>query len=383
MNFPLFILRTVIVSTAALAALAAAGGEPEGRPAPTNIPGREYPRIHPDMRVTFRVKAPEAQKVQLAPRGSDNGLGPAPLDMQRAADGTWSVTTPPVRPGFHYYELIIDGFRCNDPNSATFFGWGQHTSGIEVPDPADDFSIVKDVPHGELRALWYRSTVTGQFRRAIIYTPPDYDRNPQKRYPVLYLQHGAGESELAWSMQGRVGFIMDNLLAGGKAQPMLVVMDNGYAVPPAATADRSAIAEAFSRLLSQDLIPAIDARYRTIADRDGRAIAGLSMGAMQAIRAALKHPDLFSSIGWFSGIERNFDPATSLGGAFADAAAFNARWKLLFVARGRHESPDGRVDFHEKLQQAGIRHAWFECDGTHEWRVWRRHLHELAPLLFR
>jgi len=362
---------------------AAAPADSDGTPAPTNVPGRQYPRIAADLRVTFRVKAPEAQKVQLAPRGNDNGLGAGPFDMQRGPDGTWSVTTPPVRPGFHYYELIIDGFRCNDPNSATFFGWGQHTSGIEVPDPAADFSAAKDVPHGEIRTMWYRSTVTGQLRRAIIYTPPDYDRDAQKRYPVLYLQHGAGESELAWSMQGRLNFIMDNLLADGRALPMLVVMDNGYATPVAAAADRIANAEAFGEVVARDLIPAVDARYRTVANRDGRAIAGLSMGAMQALRVALKHPHLFSAIGWFSGIERNFDPAASHGGAFADATAFNARWRLLFVARGRHESPDGRVDFHEKLQQAGVRHVWFECDGAHEWRVWRRHLHEMAPLLFR
>ena len=355
----------------------------ESKSAPSNVPGREFPEIHDDLRVTFRVKAPEARKVQVAPRGNDNGLGAGPYDMQRGEGGVWTVTTPPVRPGFCYYELAIDGFRCNDPNSETFFGWGQETSGIEVPDPKLDFYDAKDVPHGEVRALWYHSKATGRLRRAFVYTPPEYDREPQRRYPVLYLQHGAGESERAWSTQGRVNFILDNLLAAGKIRPMLVVMDNGYAARSAPTTQRAALASDFEQVMVEDLVPTIDARYRALADREHRAIAGLSMGAMQAIRIGLKHPELFAAIGWFSGAERDFDPATSLGGALADAARANAQWRLLWLGCGRQENPAGRTDFHEKLAKAGLRHVWFECDGTHEWQVWRKHLHEFAPRLFR
>jgi enterochelin esterase family protein len=231
--------------------------------------------------------------------------------------------------------------------------------------------------------LPYDSSVTGQPRRAFIYTPPDYDAAPPRRYPVLYLQHGAGESERAWSAQGRVGFIMDNLLAAGQVQPLLVVMDNGYATPKDPPPDKADRASGFEQVLVRDLVPLVDARYRTQADREHRALAGLSMGAGQALHIGLKHPELFSAIGWLSGAERDFDPKTSLGGALADAAAANARWRLLWLGRGRLEPATGRVDFHEKLQEAGVNHVWFECDGAHEWQVWRQHFRDLAPRLFR
>src|SRR5262249_45047266 len=204
-----------------------AAPEGEGVPAPSNVRGREYPRIHSDLRITFRVTAPGAGEVLVAPRGNDSGLGAQPYPMTRGEGGVWTVTTPPVRPGFHYYELVADGFRCPDPNSETFFGWGQQTSGLEVPDPALHFYEARDVPHGEVRGVYYPSKVTEQLRRAFVYTPPGYETSG-KRYPVLYLQHGAGESERAWSMQGRANFILDNLLAEGEALPMLVVMDHGY-----------------------------------------------------------------------------------------------------------------------------------------------------------
>src|SRR4051812_36312293 len=205
----------------------ALGAEPT--PAPSNVTGRDFPAIHSDLRVTFRVKAPDARKVQFAPRSDDTGLGNGPFDMRSESKGLWVLTTPPMRPGFHYYGVLIDGFLANDPNSETFFGWGQPTSGIEVPDPKLDFYDAKDVPHGELRAIWYQSKVTGRIRRAYVYTPPDYDHDLKRRFPVLYLQHGAGESERAWSLQGRVNFILDNLLVAQRVRPMLVVMDNGYA----------------------------------------------------------------------------------------------------------------------------------------------------------
>jgi enterochelin esterase-like enzyme len=354
----------------------------EGKPAPSNVPRQEYPRIGEDLRVTFRLKAPEARRVQVAPRGDDNGLGRGPFEMRRDRDGVWTVTTPPARPGFHYYELLVDGVRVNDPASETFFGWGRQTSGLEVPDPSLDFYTAKDVPHGDVRAVWYSSRVTGRPRRAYVYTPPEYDAAPARRYPVLYLQHGAGESERAWSAQGRVGFILDNLLAARQAQPMLVVMDNGYATPKGAPPGPTDRFSAFEQVLVGELIPLIDSRYRTQADREHRALAGLSMGAMQALRIGLKHPELFGSIGWFSGAEKGFDPKTSFGGALADAGAANARWQLLWLGWGRQEKAAGRVDFHGKLRQAGIRHVWYECDGTHEWQVWRKHFRDFAPRLF-
>ena len=193
----------------AFAAVAAGQGAPpdlQGRPAPSNVRGKAYPRILGDLRITFRVTAPNAKEVLVAPHSSDSGLGPRPYPMTRGADGAWTVTTPPVRPGFHYYELIVDGYHTTDPNSETYFGWGQQTSGLEVPDPTLDFYEAKNVPHGEVRAIWYHSAVTGKPRRAFVYTPPGYDAG-RARYPALYLQHGAGESERGWSNQGRANFI--------------------------------------------------------------------------------------------------------------------------------------------------------------------------------
>ncbi|MCY2953924.1 MAG: alpha/beta hydrolase-fold protein [Planctomycetota bacterium] len=355
----------------------------DGRSAPSNVPGREFPKIHDDLRVTFRVSAPDAQKVRVAPRGDDNGLGRGPYDMQRDASGVWTVTTPPVRPGFHYYELVIDGFRCNDPNSETFFGWGQQTSGLEVPDAKLDFHEAKNLPHGEVRTLWYHSKVTGQLRRAFVYTPPDYDAQLQRHYPVLYLQHGAGESERAWSAQGRAGFILDNLLAAGQARPMLVVMDNGYATPMGIAKEGTGRVNAFADVVVKELIPTVDARYRTMPQREHRAIAGLSMGAGQALAIGLANLDMFASIGVFSGGMRNFDPRVSYAGVFADPTTANKKIRLLWMACGTVDGGYASLKAsHQALQASGVQHVWFECPGTHEWQVWRKCLHEFAQRLF-
>ena len=355
----------------------------EGKPASSNVPGREYPRIHDDLSVTFRVKAPDARKVQVVPR--NDGLGRTPFEMQRDAGGTWTVTTPPTQPGFHYYQLVIDGFACNDPGSETFFGWGQPTSGLEVPDAKLDFYDAKDVPHGDVRIRWYPSKVTGTIRRAFVYTPPDYDKDTAQRYPVLYLQHGSGESERGWTAQGRAGFILDNLIAAGKAKPMIVVMENGYATKAGGTSTAGSRGnEAFGELVVRDLVPMIDAGYRTKTGREHRAIAGLSMGAGQALQVGLGNLDLFSGIGAFSGGGRNFDLKTSFGGALADAAAANQRIKLLWIGCGTEDGGHaGSKAFHETLAAAGIRHTWFDSPGSHEWQVWRKHLHEFAQQLFR
>src|SRR5262245_52484774 len=175
----------------------------DSKPASTNVRGAEYPRVHSDGRVSFRLKAPDAKRVSLQPGGADNGLGKGPMEMTRSTDGTWTITTPPAVPGFHYYWFVVDGVAMNDPGSETFFGWGKQTSGVDVPEKGVDFYDVKDVPHGEVRGFWHHSKVTGKPRRAMVYTPPDYDANPSVKYPVLYLQHGAGEDEHGWTKQGR------------------------------------------------------------------------------------------------------------------------------------------------------------------------------------
>jgi enterochelin esterase-like enzyme len=358
------------------------------KPAATNVPRAEYPKVYPDGRVSFRIKAPDAKSVRVQPGGADNGLGKRAFDMDRGADGTWSVTTPPAAPGFHYYWLVVDGVAVNDPGSETFFGYGRPTSGVEVPETGVDFYDAKDVPHGEVRALWYQSKVTGKPRRAFVYAPPDYDKG-NNRYPVLYLQHGAGEDERGWTNQGRANFILDNLIAAGKSKPMIVVMDNGYADRAGAplAGPLSFDFRPFEEVLLGDLIPKVDESYRTLADRDHRALAGLSMGGMQALQIGLTHTDTFGSIGAFSAPPfGKFDVATSYNEAFRDGKAFNEKVRMFWLGAGTAEEAfAARLKaMHEALDKAGVKHVMFESPGTsHEWQTWRRSLHDFAPRLFR
>ncbi|HZZ80654.1 MAG TPA: alpha/beta hydrolase-fold protein, partial [Gemmataceae bacterium] len=271
--------------------------------------------------------------------------------------------------------------------------------GIEIPEKGVDYYLPKDVPHGEVRQRWYFSKTTQQWRRIFVYTPPDYDSNRERRYPVLYLQHGAGEDERGWSNQGHVSFILDNLIAQRKAKPMLVVMEQGYARRPGEDApgqnrpalrDFSRLFAAFEEVMVKDLIPMIDATYRTIPNRDNRAMAGLSMGGMQTFQITLKHLDLFTYIGGFSGAGGGFggapfDPKTAHNGVMADAAEFNKKIHLLWLGIGTAEGRmyEGIKNYHEALTKAGIKHVYYESPGTaHEWLTWRRCLHEFAPLLF-
>ncbi len=376
------LLALSLLTTCAIAAAGQqpASPEPEGAPAPSNVRGRAYPRVLPDLRVSFRVVAPTAREVLVSPHSRDSGLGPMPYSMTRGADGAWTVTTPPVRPGFHYYELIVDGLHCTDPSSETFFGYGQQTSALEVPDPMLDFYEPRAVPHGDVRAIWYSSSVTGKVRRAYVYTPPGYDAG-RKRFPVLYLQHGAGESERGWSAQGRANFIMDNLIAAGQTMPMLVVMDNGYAdLPKGSTPAAGQAAGVFGRVVLEDLIPMIDRQFRTVPDPEHRAIAGLSMGGGQALALGLQHLDRFRWIGCFSGAIGGFDAGS---GPLADPQAANRKIRLLWIGCG---VGDGLYPIceraHAGLDLAGIRNVWFSGPGSHEWLVWRKHLHAFAPLLF-
>src|SRR5262245_2997149 len=372
-------MRPAVVLSAFVCASAFAQDEP--RPASSNVRGAEYPRVQPDLRVTFRLKAPGARKVQLQPGGTDNGLGKGPLDMVKGEDGLWAMTTPPTTPGFHYYWFLVDGVAVNDPGSETYFGWGRQTSGVEVPEKGTDFYDAKDVPHGQVRAFWYHSKVTGTPRRAMVYCPPGYDKDTAKRYPVLYLQHGAGEDERGWSNQGRMNFILDNLLAAGKAKPMIVVMDQGYATRPGTKPPASA----FEEVVLGDLIPAIDAEYRTLTDRDHRAIAGLSMGAGQALQIGLTHLDKFSYVGAFSGAGRKFDVQTSYGGMFKDATAFNKKVRRLWIGAGTAEEGIYKSSraMHDSLDRVGVRSVFVEQTGTaHEWQTWRKALYDFAPRLF-
>jgi enterochelin esterase family protein len=372
-------------------------------PASTNVWGAEYPRVDSTGRVQIRIKAPEANKVKL------NFWSGPKMDMERQPDGFWTVTTPPLVPGLHYYVLNIDGADVSDPDSQSFFGGTRYASAVEIPEPGSTYYSIQNVPHGQVREIWYESEVTGTWRHALVYLPPGYDTQPKQRYPVLYLQHGGGEDETGWIRQGRANFILDNLIASGECKPMIVVMAYGYArrvghtdpdlagkpfgSPEALKAMRD-MASTFEDDVTRALIPFIDKTFRTLPDRDNRAMAGLSMGGMQTFQITLNHLDLFSHIGGFSGAGgmlvlggRKLDPKTDYNGAFADPAAFAKKVHVVWLGVGTAEPErmrEGIRRFHTSLEEAGIQHVYVESQGTdHEWQTWRRALKDFAPRLFR
>lgn len=363
----------------------------DAKPSSTNVTGADYPRVLLDKSVAFQVKAPDAKTVAV------EMLGGKALAMTKDGEGVWSVVTPPQVEGFHYYSLVIDGAAVADPGTNTYFGAGKAMSAVEVPEDGVSYYLAKDVPHGDVRVRVYKSKVTGQWRRALVYTPPDYDQNVAARYPVLYLQHGAGEDETGWTAQGKANFILDNLIATKKAVPMIVVMDSGYAAmpagpfgPPPAAGPLAGVA-AFEKVLLIDVIPMVDADFRTLADRDHRAVAGLSMGGFQATDIGTKNLDTFAYIGGFSGTMNIFsmeplDPASSFDGRFKDAKAFNGKVKLLWIGVGTEEAPmfqKSVSDFRAFLDKAGIKYDYFASAGTaHEWLTWRRDLNDFAAKLF-
>ena len=374
------------------------------QPAASNQQGKEYPQVNSERRVRARVVAPQAQSVQL-------DLGGVRYPLTKGDDGAWVGESRPQDEGFHYYQLNIDGAAVPDPCSLYFYGAGRWGSGVEIPAHDQDFYALKNVPHGQLREIHYFAKTSNSTRRCFVYTPPDYDQEPNARFPVLYLQHGAGENETGWGNQGHAGLIMDNLIAEGKARPFIIVMENGGnisggprrgggsdAAPAGGTngAARGPFGRggfnfsAFEHVLVDDLIPYIDANYRTIADQPHRAMAGLSMGGMQTHIITLAHLDTFSYIGMFSGGSISTNEITDLD-------AFKQKVKLLFVSYGSRELDNrrsgggGRGPFGgdpkantDALKEAGINVCFYVSPMTaHEWQSWRRSLHEFAPLLFK
>jgi enterochelin esterase-like enzyme len=402
------LLPILVLSASALAQEA-----DDSRPAISNLINAKHPRVYPDGRVALRLVAPNATKVQLAGAVIDK-----PVDMTKAEGGAWTVTIPAPPVGFHYYWFTVDGLHVNDPGSDTYFGYGRPTSGIDLPKQGEDFYHPKDVPHGQVRMQWYFSRTTSAWRRAMVYTPPGYDENSEARYPVLYLQHGAGEDETGWTKQGHANFILDNLLAQKKAKPMIVVMDKGYANRPnepvtgvtgpgggraegrpaqagtnAAPTNRTSggmsssvlSPSTFESVVIDDLMPMIDRTFRTLSDREHRAMAGLSMGSRQTMQITLRNLDKFSWIGLFSGATVNGDLNTGYDGVFKKAKEFNERVHLLYMGVGTAEPRlmDALKSSDELLNKGGIRHVAFTSEGTaHEWHSWRRHFHDFAPRVF-
>lgn len=327
-------------------------------------------------------------------------LGQSTYEMSKDVSGLWEVITKPLSTGFHYYAISIDGFASNDPGSRIFFAARKEVSGLEVPGAESDFFDVKDVPHGTVRTEWYRAKGTGETRRIIVYTPPGYDQS-NERYPVLYLQHGFGEGEVGWSDQGHENFILDNLIAGGMAKAMIIVNENGMIdrdrQPPPAPGNSGGKSRSdtiaayfmdqhyaiFDQIVSSDLVPFIDSHFRTIPDRNHRALAGLSKGGSQALRIGLHHLDEFAYLGAFSPAIHITDIHTNYDGIFDNASKVNERLRLLWIGIGHDDFLHSPVaDSHRALEQAGIKHVWVESTGEHVWTVWRRYLADFAPRLF-
>lgn len=380
-------------------------------PATLNQPGQKYPQVNSQRYARFRIVAPQAQSVSVGL----GGRGGTPLT--KTEDGVWVGTTAkPLDEGFHYYHLTVDGGTFNDPGTLNFYGSTRWESGIEIPAHDQDFYALKDVPHGRVQQVLFPSKYTNNVtaRIAYVYTPPDYDQDTTKRYPVLYLQHGWGENEYAWWNQGRANLIMDNLIAEGTSRPFIIVMTYGLTnegpgpgarrgggrtgaagstnASPAATNAAPAgggpgarrggnpfagAAAAFEVVLVDELIPYIDANFRTLPDQPHRGMAGLSMGGMETKIITLKHLDLFSHIGLFSGgVITPTDVEKTPG--------FKEKVKVVFCSCGSRENPGNLNSNHEALEKAGIKNtAYVSPETAHEFLTWRRSLREFAPLLFK
>jgi enterochelin esterase-like enzyme len=360
-------------------------------PSSVNQPGKEYPQVNSEGRVRVQISAPEAKLVQL-------DIGAVKYDLTKDENGVWIGESAPQDEGFHYYQLNIDGASVPDPGSLYYFGASRWGSGIEIPAKDQDFYALKNVLHGQVREVLYFSKSNNNIRRCFVYTPPEYDKDLTKRFPVLYLQHGGGEDETGWSSQGKANLIIDNLIAEGKAKPFIIVMDNGtWRMPegsrppqPPAPGARPAgpwppegWANGFMKTMLEDIIPMIDANYRTLADQEHRAMAGLSMGGMQTRVTTLANPDVFSTVGMFSGGSISTEDVEK-------APGFKEKVKLVFISFGSRELENPRMGFGgdpkentAKLKEAGMNaHFYVSPLTAHEWQSWRRSLYQFAQLLF-
>lgn len=352
--------------------------------ASTNIPEAQYPKVDTGRRAHFRIHAPEAKDVKVDICGKK-------YDMTRDDTGYWDVVTDPLVVGFHYYFLVVDGVSVIDPASEAFYGCGRMAGGIEIPEDASAaayYTFNKDIPHGQVRECRYFSEIENSERRCFVYTPAEYETNTDRRYPVLYLQHGMGEDERGWHQQGRMADILDNQIAGGKCVPMIVVMDYGncgyiFGARPGET--REEFGASFTPIMLNELIPYIDNNFRTLTDRDNRAMAGLSWGGHETLQTTLRNLDKFSHIGSFSGAL--FFLADGIGnaydGVFADPDSFNRQVHTFFFGMGTEEG-FGSDRISKALTGAGINNTYYASPGTHhEWLTWRRCLNEFLPLIFR
>jgi enterochelin esterase-like enzyme len=340
------------------------------KPSTLNQPGQEYPQVNSQGYARFRINAPAADSVRVS-----LGLGGrGGTKLTKGSDGYWVGTTAgPMDEGFHYYSVNIDGGKFNDPGTLNFYGSVRWESGIEIPAHDQDFYALKDVSHGKVQQILFPSKSTNTSRRAFVYTPPGYDKNQSTRYPVLYLQHGWGEDETAWTNQGRANLIMDNLIAEQKIRPFIIVMTYGMTNDIKFGGLRNFDITSFQTVLVDELIPYVDANFRTIADQPHRAMAGLSMGGMETRMITMNKPEVFSYYGLLSG-----------GTYKPEDIKDKSKVKLVFLSCGSKERPEGVKNATAALKEAGFNVVSYISEGTaHEFQTWRRSLHELAPLLFK
>jgi enterochelin esterase-like enzyme len=371
------------------------------KPCTSNQQGKQYPMVNSQGVVREQIMAPNANSVQL-------DLGGVKYDLKKDANGLWTGESAAQDQGFHYYQLNIDGASVPDPNSLYFYGASRWGSGIEIPADDQDFYQLKNVPHGQMREVYYYSKTTQSVRHCFIYTPAGYDKDVNKRYPVLYLQHGMGENEFGWPSQGRTAIILDNLIAEGKAVPFIVAIENGLNVgggqgmgqrpqgqrPQGQMGQRpqgqapqgqrpaggfgGGFSNGFERVLIDDLIPMVDAEYRTIADSQHRAMAGLSMGGMQTRTITLANPKIFSYVGMFSGGTISVDDVKGSEG-------YKENNKLLFFSFGSKEGGSNQLQtVTDALKASGMNaHFYVSPQTAHEWQTWRRSLYQFAQLVFK
>lgn len=352
--------------------------------AETTIPGNEFPKIDSERRAYFRLNAPEAHRVQVDICGKK-------YDMRRDEKGVWCAVTDPLVVGFHYYFLLIDGVSVIDPATDVFFGCNRQAGGIEIPEgpEGDYYRPQQGVPHGQVRSIYYYAESTKEWRHAMVYTPAEYElpKYQKKRYPVLYLQHGMGEDETGWSKQGHMQHIMDNAIAAGEVVPMIVVMESGDVKAPFRGGDnRAGFSEygaSFYKVMINDLIPTIDSKYRTLTDRDHRAMAGLSWGGHQTFDLVMNNMDKFSYMGAFSGAIFGLDINKTYDGKFSRADEFNKQIHYLYLSCGSEEN-FGTEALANTLREAGIKTDLYISPGTHhEWLTWRRCFKNFIPHLFK
>lgn len=363
-----FILASVVAATAKAQTTSTIADD--FKPSTLNQPGQEYPQVNSQGYARFRVKAPKADSVRVS-----LGLGGrGGTKLIKGADGYFTGTTEgPMDEGFHYYHLTVDGGTFNDPGALNFYGSTRWESGIEIPAHDEDFYAMKNVPHGNVQQILFPSKSTGTSRRAYVYTPPGYGKNRSKPYPVLYLQHGWGEDETAWSNQGHANLIMDNLIAQGKIAPFIIVMTYGMTNDVKPGGLRNFKIDAFQTVLTEELIPFIDANFNTIPDRSHRAMAGLSMGGMETHMITLNKPDVFAYYALLSG-----------GTYTAAELQDKPKPKLVFMSCGSREKPDGVKNAALALKNSGFNAVSYVSENTaHEFLTWRRSLLELAPMLFK